>query len=170
MANYLAILSVELQDSLGVSTAHDLFLLVPDTAAVSALISWAGNYFIKLDPITDAAGVQAHITLKFTSAGLKTTPVASSEVEKTGLFNFAQASSLYKQGVDVPAIADATITSGRIDLANTDIVAWRDYVLTAHDGISAVGKFTNDLTSLQDALISFRKHRRAENRRSFEVA
>ena len=170
MANYLSILSTEVLDILGVSTSHAIFIDVPDATTVAQLVAYAQAYEAVLDPITDGQPTAGHITVRFTPSGVKSSPNASSEVEKTGLFNYAQAASQYSQGIDVPAIADATIVSGRIDLTNTDIVAWRDFVLATLTGVHAVSKFDNDLTALRDALITFRKHRRAENRRSFEVA
>lgn len=170
MANYLAIISIEVLDILGVSTAHDIFVEVPDTATVAQVATYFQDYAAVLDGITDGQPTDGHVTVKIKPTGVKTAPVASSEVEKTGLFNYAQAGSTYKAGIDVPAIADTVIVDGRIDLSNAGVQAWRDFVIATLTGIHAVSKFQNDLTALLDALITFRKHRRAENRRSFEIA
>lgn len=171
MTTYLSLLSIELQDNLGVPASHDLFVNVPDTATVANLVTYGQAYCAVLDPVTSAEGVVAHFTVNFPSTGLKTAPLATSEVERTGLFNFSQAGSRYKFGVDVPSIADAVIATGKIDLTNTGVIAWKNFILAAGaGGIQAASKFSNLLSGLLDALISFRKHRKAENRRSFEVA
>jgi len=159
-----------IQDSLGITTTSDLFVEVPDTFTLASVFSQMRDYGAVLDPITGGLIKDGYYTVQVTrSTAYKSAPVAGSEVEKTFLANFSQTGSTYKYGVDVPAIASALIVDGRIDLANTDLGAWVAWLTAAHSGLQAVSKFALTLIALVDALISFRKHRKAESRRSIVI-
>lgn len=167
MADYQILVSVAMDDYLGVRTSHDIFVKAADTVTLATLATQIGTYQQLLDPITGSVirEVTARVFLPL-DAGNKTSAVAGDENEKTGLFNFSQTGSTYRYGVDVPGLAETLITNGRIDLSNAGLQAWIAWFTAAHSGIQAVSKFTLILVDLLDALITFRKHRKAENRRS----
>jgi len=170
MATVPGQLSVKIKDALGVETSMSTLHDVTTTDTVADLQTWAAAYLPKLDAITDGQITAATIAVTLTLPGsLKDAPAAHSEVEKTGLFNFGQTGLPYKYGIDVPAISDNVIVNGKIDLTNSDITDWISLLTTLTNGIQAISKAFVVLTGLLDALISFRKHRRAESRRSFEV-
>jgi len=87
------------------------------------------------------------------------------------VFNFANGSTTRRFGEAVPALADAVIAGGTIDLSDADVAAF----VTAMGAASgtATSQATNnsfqDLTSLVDAFLSFRKRRKQLLRSSFEV-
>ena len=170
MATVVVQSSTQITDALGVTTTSDLFLQMADTVTLAGLNTWAADYLPLLDAITDGqiSGQVFHVhgTLP---AGIKVSPASTAEVERTGLFNFSQSSSRYKFGIDVPAIADSKITGGKINLSDSDISAWKTFIGAVTAGVTVVSKFALALGALLDALISFRKHRKAESRRSFEV-
>lgn len=170
MADYQILVSVQLTDYLGVTTTHDVFVKAADTVTLATLATQMGTYQQLLDPITGSRidQVTARVFLPL-DAGNKADPVAGDENEKTGLFNFSQTGSPYKYGIDVPGFAETMIVDGKIDLANAGLQAWIAWFEAAHSGIQAVSKFTLILIDLLDALITFRKHRKAENRRSIVV-
>jgi hypothetical protein len=170
MANYLSIMAIEVQDVLGVTVSHDVFVEVADTTTVAQIVTATQAYCALLDPLTDGAGVGAHVTLSFPSTGMKTGPTAlGSPVEQTLLTNFSQAGSRYKFAIDVPTLAKGKIVNGKVDPLDTDVAAWKAWLLAAHTGIQASSKFGNLLQALLDLTITFRKHRRSENKKSTVV-
>lgn len=163
------ILSYKIQDKEGVETAHSIFVDGPSSGLLSDLQDYAAAYATVLDGITDGIIVSGRIDVPMsTLSGLKTT-AGPNDVEKTGLFNFANSSSRYKIPEDVPAVAQAVIASGRIDLSNTNVQAWITFLETTSHTISAVSKFLLVLQNLVDAVLTFRKHRKLLIRRSFET-
>ncbi len=170
MPNIPTLLSVELLDALGVTVSMDTFYEVPDTTTLADLNTYLAAYLPKLDAITDSKITAATFKPRGTlPGGLKASPDEDAENERTGLFNFSQSAVPYKNGIDVPGISDALIVNGKIDLTATAVTDWVSIITTTTQGLINVSKFLNALQTLLDALISFRKHRRAESRRSFEV-
>lgn len=166
MALQRALLSVRLIDGLGVPVAHDIFLDLDTTATLSTNMGVVDDYLAVLAPLILGKGVEAVLSILMPPTGLPST--AGGEAEKTGLFNFEQDGSPYKYGIDVPTLNDTLIVNGKIDLTNTDYLAWKAFLLAAHSGVVPVSKYDLSLLSVIDALITFRKHRKAENRRSLE--
>jgi hypothetical protein len=170
MASLQVLLSVDVLDKLGVSTTHNLFLDAPDTSTLADFNSFLTDYAPLLDAITDGQITAAHVRQQLAlPSGLKSAPASTAEVERTGLFNYTMSGNPYKFGIDVPAIADSKIVSGKINLTDSDILAWKSFILTGVGGITIVSKFLQSLIALVDALISFRKHRKQETRRSLET-
>lgn len=168
MATIPGRLSVKVLDALGVEASMTTWHDVTTTDTVADLNTWAAAYLPDLDAITDGQITSAELALSLTlPGGIKGAPVAHSEVEKGGLFNFAQTGLPFKYGVLVPAISDSVIVDGKIDLTNADVTTWISTLTTLTNGIQAISKAFVALGALLDALIAFRKHRRAENRRSF---
>jgi hypothetical protein len=166
-----AILSATIQDAEGILATNKIYVDLDDTKTIAQLRTDGHSYLEALDNITDGQIIRAHVAVPIALGGtVKTSPVAGSNVESTGLFNFSQVSSAYKEGVDVPAIAQATIVSGHIDLTNTDIQNWINFITVASSVVTVVSKFNNVLQALLDALRTFRKHRRQLIRASFEEA
>lgn len=170
MADLLVLWSFTIEDALGVSATHDVFVKCADTTTLATINTQNGLYQALLDAVT--GGIIRKATCRVfmdLAVGDKSVATEGAEVERTMLGNFAQSGSLYKYGVDVPALESTLIVGGKVDLTNSDFTAWRDWFFTAHSGIQAVSKFLAVLTSLIDVLITFRKHRKAEDRRSIET-
>jgi hypothetical protein len=169
MATYIALLSAEVHDATGVPASALQYIDVPDTVTVAQLQGLVQAYSAVLDPLTDAQIDHIFVKLDLPFAGAKSSPVAGSVVERTGLFNFVQANSFYKYGIDVPAITSAVLMAdGRIDLTNPIVTNWVSFIEAAHTAITFVSKFANAILRLLDVLISFRKHRKQESRRTLE--
>lgn len=163
------VLSYQITDALGVTATHPVFINAPSGETLAQLQTFANDYTPLIDAVTDGeiTGIELRIPLVVT--GAKSGPVAGSEVERTGLFNFEQAGTRYKFGVDVPSIANALLVNGKIDLSNAAITNWVAFLEATTIGITFVSKFANALTALLDAVITFRKHRKLENKRSYEI-
>jgi hypothetical protein len=170
MANVFSSLSVELLDNLGVTVSMDLFYQAPDTVTLADLNLYAAAVLPDLDAITDSQITKATYKVGLTLPGtLKASPAATAENERTGLFSMLQATVPYTDGVDVPAIADSLIANGKIDLTDAAITTWIGDLTTVVQSQTPISKFRYALTALKSALISFRKHRKAESRRSLEI-
>jgi len=144
---------------------------VDDTKTIAQALTEATNYASKADGISDSQITK--VTFKCNAplpSGSKATPASTAENERTGLANFAQVGSTYKFGIDLPSIKDAAIVNGKIDLTNVDWQAWINALILAGTALSVETTGLHLLSSFLDALLTFRKHRRAESRRSFEVA
>lgn len=170
MATVYSLISVELLDKLGVTVSFDLFVSSPDTATLADLNLWAAAILPHIDALTDSqitkCTYKAGLTLP---GGLKATPAATAENERTGLFSMQQATVQYTDGVDVPAIADSLIVNGKIDLTAGAVTTWITDLTTVTQSQTPISKFRYALTALKSALISFRKHRKAESRVSREI-
>lgn len=170
MANYQAIVSIGLQDWLGVEVPLDAFVTIADTTTIAQVVSYVQAWCALVDPCTDAMGVLAHFKLQFASTGLKTAPTSpGSPVEQTLLSNYAQNGSPYKSPLDLPSIAQAKIVNGKVSPTDTDIAAFTGYLLALHTGIQGVSKFGNILQAVTDNAITFRKHRKSENKKSTTI-
>jgi hypothetical protein len=170
MANVFSSLSVELLDELGVTTSMDLFYQAVDTVTLADLNSFAAAVLPDLDAITGSQIMKATYKVGLTLPGsLKSSPAAGSKNEQTGLFQMAQATVPYTDGVDVPGLSDTLIANGKIDLTASAITDWISDLTTTIQSQIPISKFRYALTALRSALISFRKHRKAESRISREI-
>jgi hypothetical protein len=170
MADLFAHLSVQLTDALGVTASVPYYLSIADTQTVAELNTAMAAILTDLDPVTGAAIANATVNISVTlPGGIKATPAAGSEVERGGLFNWSQLGIKYKFGVLVPALKQSVIVNGKINLADAAVSTWNALMSTVGGDVSWVSTGFHDLEVLRDALIVFRKHRKAESRRSSEV-
>jgi hypothetical protein len=170
MAEILGHISVQILDSLGVTASAPYYVQFDDSEAAADIDTAAAAILTDLDAVTDGQIVAASLVYSIPlPGGLKSSPVAGSEVERGGLFNFSQDGIKYKFGVLVPAFKTSLIVNGKINLAATAVSTFLA-IWTAIGGdlvpVSTAGRL---LEVFKDALVVFRKHRKAENRRSFEV-
>lgn len=163
-------LTYEIQDNLGVPATHVLYLTGATSLTLANLQTFANDYTPLIDAIIDGEIIGIHMKVPLTISGAKGAPVSpGNAVEETGLFNFEQSGSNYKNGVDVPSFAASKIVNGKIDLSDTDVASWKAFILATTVGLTVVSKFANALVALLDSVITFRKKRKLENKRSYEV-
>lgn len=171
MATRFGHVSLQLLDKLGVTVSTPIYIDIDDTKTVAALLGDAQALAGAVDAVTDSQITEVRVSIVGPLPGAgKSSPASTAENERTGLFNFSQTGSPYKYAVAIPAIKEAAIVNGKIDLSNTDVANLITVLTTAGTVITAVSTAIKTLVALIDALISFRKHRKAESRRSFEVA
>jgi len=171
MANtQYALFSYSVIDELGTKANITLPAMIDPTTGTPAALST--EWVAMGDDIDAIVGAQitggAVSIVKVPDGGWKSAPVTGSRVEQTGLFNFTNATSKYKYGIDIPGLSNDTIAAGKIDLTNTDIGNFiNELVSTFTGGIwSNVSQYP--LVALADALLSFRKRRKQLSRSSFE--
>jgi len=168
VANIVGSVSFTGQDALGVPTNFNADIQFDDAKTAANISTYVNDLFDHFTPTSDAGWTSIAVTL-YPVVNNPTTINPDSIAERTGLFNFSQATGRFKYGVDVESIAEALIVDGKIDLSATEITNWIDYLVAAHSGFVLISKAAQALTALIDALISFRKKRKLESRRSFEV-
>ena len=170
MATKNGIASYRMLDKLGVVVSMPVYVKIDDTKTIAQMLGDANLIGQQIDPISDSQILDYSIAVTGNAvSGAKSSPAATAENERTGLFNFSQATSPYRFGVDVPAIADTKISGGKINLADSDILAFIAALTAAGTALTPESTSLYTLSALLDALISFRKHRKAESRRSYVV-
>lgn len=169
LATVNTLVSIHVVDELGVKATMPIWLSGADTQTLAQLVTAAQSIATDTDAIIGGQIIKVTAAVSVpVPSGAKALPAAGSRVEQTALFNFSQTGSPYKYGVDVPSVKDAALTGGRVNLANTDVLAW----ITLITG--AIGAFTPESTAfraivgLVDALLTFRKHRKQLDRVSYE--
>lgn len=170
MATVNGILGVRLEDTEGVVTSHQLFVQFADTATTATLISAAQAYFLLLDPLTDAAGISAHLISNFASTGLKTSATVKNPVGNGGLFTFSAVGTPYKFSALVPSIAEAKLTGGKLNLSDSDVIAYYSWFPAPPGALVPTTKGYQVLSTFRSFKLSTRKHRREQTRVSEEAA
>lgn len=167
MATRTGLISIATVDAYGIDSTTPYFIEFPDTATIADLITDVGELINIQKPLSQGrvTGGTVTIDIPYVATG---TPAG--DIEKGGLFNFNNASDPYATGVWIPDVNPSILnSSGLIDLTNTSVTDFITFLTTAHTVITVVTKGVRALTSLKDALISFRKHRKALTRRTKEV-
>lgn len=163
--------SFRIQDKLGVITSMPIYLSIDDSKTVAAAIIEANILGQKVDGVTDGQILDFGISIDGGHvSGAKSAPTSTAEVERTGLFNFSQSTGPYRFGVDVPALALSLVSNGKIDLTASPVTAFVAAMIGSGVAVTPESTSLYTLAALLDALITFRKHRKAENRRSVETA
>jgi len=165
-----ALFSYSLIDELGTRTSVTQPAMVDPTTGTPAALktAWLG-LGADIDAVSGAQITGGSVAIVYQPAGgWKATPAAGSRVEQTALFNFINATSKYKWGLDVPSFLNSKISSGKVNLADSAVTALINFILTAFTGGEFANTSTFPLTALADALLSFRKRRKQLARTSFE--
>lgn len=166
-----ALFSYTFQDELGTKASAYVPVYFDGTLVTPTILKtqWT-TMGTNLDGMTSAQIISGSINIvPAVSGSWKDTPDAGSRVEQTANFNFANAVTKYKYGVNIPSLANAAIDGGQIDLANTDVAAFIAQVIAGFTNGNFVNTGIHILTALADAFISFRKHRRQVDRATYEV-
>ncbi len=171
MATVFGHASIKLLDALGVTVSMPVYMNIDDTKTVAALAGQVSTIAQAIDDVSDSQITEVVVSFVGGMPGAgKSSPVSTAENERTGLLNFSQTASPYKFGLDIPAIAESKIVNGKINLSDSAITNLITILTTAGTAATYVSTAIKALVRLIDALLTFRKHRKAESRRSFEVA
>jgi len=169
MATVHGVLGVRMEDTEGVVTSHQLFVQFSDTATLATLMTAAQAYFALLDPITDAAGITAHLIANFDSTGLKTAATVKNPLGNGGLFTFAATGTPYKFSALVPSIAEAKLTGGKLNITDTDVQDYYGWFVAPPGALTPTTKGYQVISAFRAFKLSTRKHRREQTRVSEET-
>lgn len=170
MATVLGSFSSRIKDSEGVTVAKELYFTFDDTHTMADITAFSNAYLAVLDPLTEGEIVQQVFRIQLGFSGLKSAPLADSDVQETLLTSYVQNGSFSHWGDDVPAEIDAVIVNGRVDLTNAVLVAYSGFLTAAHSGFQAAGRIGNALVALYSGTETFRKRRKLLNARSRTLA
>lgn len=158
--------SIEVVDTYGISATTYYSIIADDTKTIAQLMTDVASLGTAQQNLSQGATTRVRVNLE--APGFGGTPAG--DIEKGALFNFSNASDAYATGYLVPDVNPAVLdANGLVDLTNTDVTAFIAFLTTAHTVITIVTKGVRALTSLKDALIAFRKHRKPLSRRTKEV-
>ncbi len=167
MANVQGVLSAHITDKYGIVGTMPVFIIMDDTKTIAQLVTDALSFKTDVQALSD--GVVTKVTVSVIAFENTNLTGVAGDIEKGGLFNFNNATDPYVQGYTVPDIAAGVLNaSGLIDLTNANVTAFVAFMTTAHTVITVVTKGVRALTSLKDALINFRKHRKPLSRKTTE--
>jgi hypothetical protein len=160
--------SIKMVDAQGIVGNVIDFVEIDDTKTIAELVTDVIDLSNAEVALSQANELQTTVKI---FAHVNPDPVpGSGDIEKGALFNFNNASDPYAQGVFIPDVNPSILNAnGLVDLTNTDVTNFISFLTTAHTVITVVTKGVRALTSLKDALISFRKHRKPLSRKTKEL-
>lgn len=172
MATAHGILSWRLVDKFGVQVAKELFVQFADTTTIAEVVTDAGTLATALNAVTDMATAgQAHFTLNFTPANLKTTPTTDGNPASVGLLTtLSQTGSPYTFADLVPGIAKAVAPTGKvIETTGSAYETYETALVTAGAHLTVESKSWLALAAAIRNKIVTRKHRKQETRMTTEA-
>jgi hypothetical protein len=164
MATNFAAHSVSILDADGNVRAIPLYFKYDSGASLSSILAYCAVTLLDLDAILDGQIVKQSISLDIAlpSSGIKTAPVAGSNVQETGLITYLTDAPVKRSfGQDLPAFAQAKFVGKVIDLADTDVTTWTDrFIATGATLIATNQDFLAGLVQAVKGVKTFRKHRK----------
>ena len=164
--------SFTIQDGLDTKASMIIYALLDPTKTLANLVTDIQAWATLIEPIIDGKILLADAVVSVAPTVDQTgRPDVASRVEQTGVFNMFNGATTRRFGEAVPSLSDGVIVGGTINLADTDVLAFTT-ALGAASGTAASQPTNNsfqDLTTLADAFLSFRKRRKQLLRSSFEV-
>jgi len=163
--------SYRMTDELGIDASCLLYVFLDPATTVANLISEYQATSLLLHAISGGALKPGVVSLYIDpDAGAVAAAAAGSRVEQTAVFDFTNNANSRLWGEAVPAFLDSKISGGRINDADTDVVAWVTNLETA----VTTGHYTTNnflrLVAVKDAFLSFRKHRKQLHRESLDTS
>jgi len=155
------ILSYTFQDTNGVKASAPYYINY-DGATTNAddLITEWGVLGNLLDNCSGGQIIGGRISIPLAPiTGMKTAPVAGTDVSDVAVLNFRNDTTRYLFGELIPNLAAALITGGRINLSNTDLAALITHITSGFTGGNYANTAGQGLVSLNDAFQGDRKHR-----------
>jgi len=165
MANVDYILSTSVMDADKEVAATPLYGFTSDATTLAQVVTDAQAVQGLIDPILDGQIVKSVFNLIVPLAGgIKATPVAGSEIERTGLFNWTVNGSIYDYAIDLAAFAAAKFIGNAIDTGDADVSAFIDAIIAGMTHLAFTDKYGNDVEANRNARKTFRKHRKSTSR------
>lgn len=161
MATRQATVSLQFIDAAGKTTSMPVYVTFDDaTATLSSIAAAVATLIDEVDDVTDCQVTKASYTINqaVPGSGIKTAPVAGSNVQETGLFTFPVLGSNYKIGIAVPGVAAAIQDQGVIPISGV-AEAFTDRVMATGGTLAVVEPISlHTLGEVRSAVVTFRKH------------
>lgn len=158
--------SIQVLDSRGeIASADFPFSYTVGTSTLANIISWVQGLGAAVDLVTDGQITKIRVSLLIPlPGGIKTSPNAGGDNEKTGLLTWDATATPNAYGTDIPAIMNSQLSGNQINLGAAAMSALVLYLETAATGIIGTDRYENALSSVRRGSLTFRKHRRALRR------
>lgn len=164
MATQYATHSVSILDADGNVRSVPLYFDYDSGASLSSILAYCAVTLTMLDAIIDGQIVKQSIALDIAlpSSGIKTTPVAGSNVQESGLITFLTDAPVKRSfGQDLPAFAQSKFVGKVINLGDSDVSDWVDrFTATGTTLLGTNQDFLAHLLSAPKGVKTFRKQRR----------
>lgn len=150
----VSVLSYQFTDADG--NKKTLPVYVPASATLANLQAFSDALAALLDDHTDAQITAISATVGLTTpGGLKSEPVAGSNVQEGALLSFGLAASNYTHGMFIPGFAQADFTGSEVDDENiTDLIA---QIVTGSNSVAPTSREGLDIDAYVDGKKRFRK-------------
>ncbi len=155
--------SITVLDADGNRKSVPIYFSYDSAATLSAILAYCAVTLADLDLILDGQIVKQTVTLEIAlpSSGIKTAPVAGSNVQESGLITYLTDAPIKRSfGQDLPAFKQGKFTGKVINLADTDVAAWTARMTATGTTLLATNQdFLAHLVSAPKGLKTFRKQR-----------
>lgn len=156
--------SITIEDADGNRKSVPIYFTYDSAATLSAILAYCAVTLTDLDAILDGQIVAQSITLDIAlpSSGIKTAPVAGSNVQESGLITYLTDAPIKRSfGQDLPAFAQAKFSGKVINLADTDVTTWTARMIATGTTLLAANQdFLAHLASVVKGVKTFRKQRK----------
>lgn len=169
MATLHGIISMGMIDSTGAkASVEGLFVQLDDSATLATIMA-AGQAIVAATAALSEDGLQEWtLRIRGSTTGLTTVTPDSDSEEGLGI-NMNQTGNPYPQEIWIPAMIDALLVNGKIDLTNALLTAWTA-LLAAANPLRGESKAFNVLTTLRDAAEAFRTLKRQARKKTKSIA
>lgn len=154
------IFSYTILDADGNQRAVPIYCQLSDASTITQLQAISVALSAALDGALDGQIVKGSLTLSMDlDSGVKTSPVAGSNVQETALINFDADTTDYSFSIDFPAFKQAGFTQKVVNLAQAQVADLVSFLTTTANGFHATDKSANQLLTARAGKKTFRKHR-----------
>lgn len=155
------IFSYTILDADGNQRACPIYCTLLGTLTITQLNAISVALSAVLDAALDGQLVKGTLTLSMDlDSGIKIAPEVGSNVQETGLLTFQPTGTPYSFSLDFPAFAQAGFSGKEVDVAQTDVAALIDFLVTSASGFTGSDKYDNALVGAATGKKTFRKHRK----------
>lgn len=151
------LLSYTLMDDAG--KPGNVSVYFPNAVSLADILAFNTAFAPLLDEVTAARIASASVSLAATlPGGLKAAALADAFISQGANLGFAAQGTEYRHSLRVPALRDALIVGGAVDTTAAgpvdDVV---QAVITGVGGATPSDRYSNDITALISASLTFRK-------------
>ena len=152
----VSVYSAKVQDIAG--HTGNVVLYLPTGLTVAQITAFSDAYLALLDEVTAGQIISASVALAIEPpAGLKVAPMGGQYIQLGANFGFQVDDSNYRYTLRVPAIREALLTGDNVNLADTAVDAFTDF-LSAGDGTVFPGtEEGSQLGTILTGVATFRK-------------
>lgn len=150
------VISFRINDAKGESQRTKLY--TPVGATIPELQALIDLYAVELDAITmgQITAVTAQVTMVL-PGGLKTGPVANSDIQEGANMRFDVAASNYTHSIRVPALVQSLFSGREVNIADVAVTDWATVVSDGTAAVDPTDSKGGDLLTLLSGKKTFHK-------------